>query len=341
MSPVVISTFICRTIGETPYLVADFTLQCNTAAWKLAATWASIWTVVYLVGFPLLLCWGLRRRADALAFVAEPYKDDGGIVRFWEVVEFAKKFFLSSALLAFPEHASTRISLAVVATAIVQVAFVWHKPYKSSVHNQLELAVSSALLLTYYIGLMLKVQPDASQQQAYAVILILLIAGVVIAGAWAFYWLRAEAIRAVRDAAGDGSSKIEVEFVEFKTPNPAYSGFVDAEAEASSVAAGDGGSGKSADTDDSADAATSAAVAALQAELERVKRTRAEYVSSRVSTEVQKVQQQLQKLQKQHFKEQQQKHAAELAERQQAEAQLRAEQEQLRAELEQLKAKSE
>eukprot|EP00937_MAST-01D_sp_MAST-1D-sp2_P003845 g3845.t1 len=189
VSPVVMSIFICRTIEGTSYLVADYTLRCEGTQWALAVAWAALWTTIYVVAYPLVLLRALHQHSSAVDFISQEYKHEG-VARYWEVVEFAKKLFLTSLLLFFPEGTSTRISLAVLVTGITLVAFVWLKPFHHGIHNRLDLCASSALVLTYFIGLAVKVDPVASQRQAYAVILILLLVGVLVAAIMGFAMAR-------------------------------------------------------------------------------------------------------------------------------------------------------
>ena len=122
-----------------------------------------------MVGYPLALWRALHKRWRAVAFVADDYKRKG-VGRYWPVIDFAKKLFLSSLVLFFPEGTSTRISMAVLVAGIVLVALVWYKPFHHSIHNKLDFAASSALVLTYFTGLMLQVHPALSQQNAFAAI---------------------------------------------------------------------------------------------------------------------------------------------------------------------------
>eukprot|EP00937_MAST-01D_sp_MAST-1D-sp2_P007431 g7431.t1 len=180
VSPVVISIFICREIAGTPYLVADFTLHCEGTQWALATAWAALWTVFFVVGFPITLLHALRQRWTVVNFIAKEYKRTG-VARYWEVIDFGKKLFLSSLVLFFPEGTTTRISVAVLVAGIALVALVWYRPFHHSIHNRLDFAASGALVLTYFVGLMMKVNPAASQHVAFSVILILLLVGVLVA----------------------------------------------------------------------------------------------------------------------------------------------------------------
>eukprot|EP00937_MAST-01D_sp_MAST-1D-sp2_P004612 g4612.t1 len=331
LSPIVISIFICRTIAGTPYLVADYTVTCDTSTWTLAALWAGLWTVFFVVGFPLALLVALRRRDGRVPdFVSAVYRDEG-IARYWEVVDFGKKLFLSTVLLAVPEGTATRLSLAVLASGILLVATVWHKPYHEHAHNRLELAAMSALSLAYFIGLMIKVHPGQSQRRAFGVILVLLVVGVAFAAVAAAIGTRRIRRHAFRKrsapepfaALGDIELQTDVE------ENPAYAG-------------ADGESGGDEASCDSSESRAAAGVV-LVAELERVKKSRGEYAAARVAAAQAELEErhaaELEES-RQAQAEQEQKHAAELEVSRTEAAQQREEAAQLRAELAQLKEKS-
>lgn len=171
VSPIVVSIFICHSVAGVSYLEADFRVICGTATWWWAVAWSIVWTAGYVIGFPVLVVWGIRRGTVAKLQIPEfdNFKDDA---RYWEVVDFLKKLFLTTGLLVFPGGTSTRILLAVVFTGIILVVFVWHKPYRQAVHNRLETVTSSALLLTYFIGLLASLQPSTTQHTTFGALLL-------------------------------------------------------------------------------------------------------------------------------------------------------------------------
>jgi hypothetical protein len=133
-SPVIVAVFDCRTVDGVSYIDADYTLACAGGTYALAATWSALWTVCFLLGFPIALMLALRRRHEAVAFLEEDYRDDSEVARMWEVVDLVKKLLLSSALLSVPEGTLARIATALFASVAFLVMQVHFQPY-NNVHK--------------------------------------------------------------------------------------------------------------------------------------------------------------------------------------------------------------
>ena len=184
-SPVIFSIFLCRTVDDVSYLVADFTLTCDDASWRLAVAWSALWTAGYVLGFPALMLVALRRRWAEVDFVAKHYVDDEGEQRgwskCWEVVILAMPLCLTCLINVFPKGTRERIAIAVLLSGGFLLLHVRYQPFRHSAHNHLETVAYSALTLTYFIGLLM--QSDAapqSQYHAFDAILLLLTAVVVL-----------------------------------------------------------------------------------------------------------------------------------------------------------------
>jgi hypothetical protein len=96
----IMETFACHTVEGDRYLRADYALSCDDHQWKKWAIYASVWVLLFVIGFPLfLLVRLLRMRADlrdgkaeeanqfALGFLLYDYKpfDRGASVAcLWE-----------------------------------------------------------------------------------------------------------------------------------------------------------------------------------------------------------------------------------------------------------------
>ena len=65
VSPVVVSIFICHSVAGVSYLETDFRVVCGTTTWWWAVAWSIVWTAGYVIGFPVLVVWGTRRRLIA------------------------------------------------------------------------------------------------------------------------------------------------------------------------------------------------------------------------------------------------------------------------------------
>ena len=138
VSQIVFSIFVCRTIDGTSYLEADYTLTCDTPAYRAALGWSVVWFIVYVCGFPLGLLYALSQEKQWIKFVEENYRvaaDVGGAKRvqwrssYWLVCIAVKRLFLSSVLLFFRRGGATRIALAVLVTmtSSTAVAARWQK----------------------------------------------------------------------------------------------------------------------------------------------------------------------------------------------------------------------
>jgi hypothetical protein len=304
--PPVIATFICRTVDGTSYLVVDYTLQCHTPAWNLAVVWCSLWVVAYVVGLPVVVVLAVRRRIPALAFVSDGYREHP-LTRYWEVLEMARKLLLSSAVLLFEKGTSMQIAVATVLSVVFLIAHALYEPFEKPADNRLQTLALASLFGTYFIGLLIKVQPSAGQSGQFAALLTGL-SLVVAIGAGLNTGVHAAkkakkastALLARQTKRSDDEQSVEMDNMgggagaaAVTMSNPAYE-----EGEAGTAEA-------------------------LKAELASVKRDHAKYTSARIAAELEKVQV---------------AHAAELqAELRQERERSAAEATELRAELAQLK----
>jgi hypothetical protein len=309
-TPVIVSVFDCRTVGATVYLDADYSLHCAGGTYALAATWAALWTVGFVIGFPAVVAVALHRRLAAVAFLAKDYQG-GGVPRMWEIVDLVKKLLLSSAVLFVPEGSIERIGIALLIAVTFQVLQAYYQPYNSPHKNRMADAAGAALSLTYYLTLLVKTSPLAQDQDALGALLIVVLVFVGLAGIIAVMAMRRQTEMVLRKNRAMGGQQADeapaVEMGEMPSSsvvaNPAYE--VD---------------------DEEAHVGGDQRVAQLEAELAAAKREHSKYTSARIAAELEKVQA---------------AHATELQlEREKAEQAQRdhsAETEQLRAELAQLK----
>jgi hypothetical protein len=308
-TPVIVSVFDCRTIGTTTYLDADYNLHCEGGTYALAATWAALWTVGFVLGFPAIVSLALRQQHEAVAFLAADYKS-GDVQRLWEVVDLVKKLLLSSAVLFVPQGSIERIGIALLISGAFQVLQAYYQPYNSPHKNRMADAVGVTLSLTYYLTLLIKAAPLAQDQEALGVLLIMLLVFVVIACIATVVAMRGHAKAVLcKNQAMKGQQVDEAHAVEMgeRAPssvvsNPAYA--VDDE-----------------DDDGETDAAADG-VAALKAEMASMKREHSKYTSARIAAELEKA----------HAA-----HAVHTAELQAERERSAAEADELRAELAQLK----
>jgi hypothetical protein len=270
-TPVVVSVFDCRTIAGVSYVDADYTLTCEGGSYALAATWAALWTVGFVLGFPAAVTLALKRRNAAVAFLTDDY-EGGDVQRMWEVVDLVRKLLLSSAVLFVPQGSIEHIAIALLISATFQVLQAYYQPYNSPHKNSMADAVGVALSLTYFLTLLIKAAPLAQDKEALGVLLIVLLLFVALASILAVRALKRQTLLVLRKkqartaaAAGDdGAASIEmVELPSSGIANPAYE--VDDEEEEDSVAA-------------------------LKAEMASMKREHSKYTSARIAAELQKAQ---------------------------------------------------
>jgi len=198
VTPVIVSVFDCRSVDGVSYVEADFTLQCTGNAWALAATWAALWTVGFVAGFPIAMALALGKRGqghEAAEFLAGDYADARGTVpRMWEVVDTVKKLLLTSVILAVPQTSAVlRIGFALLVSVTFQMLQVYYKPYNSVHKNRVADAANAALSLMYFTAMMIAAQPagsSASSDAIYSAVLIALLLGVAVAAYAALLALR-------------------------------------------------------------------------------------------------------------------------------------------------------
>jgi hypothetical protein len=66
----VVELFGCHVVEGTPYLRADYSIECYTPQWNAMAVYAGIFLAIYVVGFPVLVgtkLWSYRHQLRAEA----------------------------------------------------------------------------------------------------------------------------------------------------------------------------------------------------------------------------------------------------------------------------------
>ena len=168
--PPVIATFICRTVDGTSYLVADYTLQCHTPAWNLAVVWCCLWVAAYVVGLPVAVVLAVRRRLPTLTYLNDGYRGHP-VTRYWEVLEMGRKLLLSSAVLLFEKGTSMQIAVATVCSVVFLVLHTLYEPFVEPADNRLQTLALASLFGIYFLGLLIKVHPDAGQNSQFEALL--------------------------------------------------------------------------------------------------------------------------------------------------------------------------
>jgi hypothetical protein len=180
-APVIVAVFDCRSVGGVQFIEADYTLRCEGGAYLLAATWAAVWGVGFVLGFPTVVTLALRRRYKAVAFLAKDYKG-GAVQRMWEVVDLVKKLLVTSAIIFIPRGSVSRIAFALFVSVMFQVLQAYFQPYSSLYKNRIADAANAALSMTYFMALLIRVRSVAQNDTFLGVLLILLLVLVLLAG---------------------------------------------------------------------------------------------------------------------------------------------------------------
>jgi hypothetical protein len=219
--PPVIATFICRTVGGTSYLVADYSLQCDTPVWGVAVAWCSLWVVVYVVGLPVMVVIAVLGAASErdttasqrgnterhwAAAAIDGYKEKRS---YWEALEMARKLLLSSAILLFDKGTPMQIAVATVLSVAFLIAHTLYEPFKEPKDNRLQTLALFALFGTYFIGLLLKMQPSAEQSKQLALLLVAMSLSVLLTALFSCGMLVQETRRTL--SGNESSMRVEVD----------------------------------------------------------------------------------------------------------------------------------
>jgi hypothetical protein len=259
------------------YIEADYTLTCEGSDYVLAAAWAALWTVGFVLGFPAVVTLALVRQNEAVEFLACDYKS-GSVQRMWEVVDLVKKLLLSSAILFVPEGSISRIAFALFIAVSAQVLQAHYAPYDSPHKNRIADAAGAALSLTYFLTLLIKVEPLV-QEGAIGILLIILLLFVAAACIAALVAMKRQAGVVLRKtekkkkgqrAPGVSQEGPSIEMTELPSSvvtNPAYEV-----------------------NDDEEEKSDADSVAELKAELAKTKREHSKYTSARITAELEKAQ---------------------------------------------------
>jgi hypothetical protein len=191
-TPVIVSVFDCRTIAGTSYLEADYTLACEGGTYALAAAWAALWSVGFVLGFPVIVALALWQDHKALKFITNDFGPKP-VQRMWEAVDLIRKLLLSSAVLFVPEVSIERIATALFISVTFQVLQVYHQPYSSKYDNRMADVAEAALSLTYFLTLLIKASPLTDDHKALDVLLIMLLLFVLFAGFMAIWMIAQQA----------------------------------------------------------------------------------------------------------------------------------------------------
>jgi hypothetical protein len=158
LSPAAVAVFNCLEVDGVLYLEADYTIRCDDDWYLVGQIGSAAICVFYVFGLPAFCAYAIWRREPAVSFLAEGYRrDKGRVVLGWEVIEMVRKFILTSAVIFFNEGSSMQVATAVLVSISFLVLHVCYLPFAESSDNWLQGVALVALLLVYFIGLLIKV----------------------------------------------------------------------------------------------------------------------------------------------------------------------------------------
>ena len=77
------------------------------------------------------------------------------------------KFLLTSAVIFWPKGSCIQVAVAVMVSMFFLGFHLYHMPYDSRADNWFQVVALSGLLLVYFMGLLIKVQPNLEQHYAF------------------------------------------------------------------------------------------------------------------------------------------------------------------------------
>jgi hypothetical protein len=168
LSPAVVAVFNCREVAGEWFLEADYSLHCFDRRWSWWAAVSALVCVFYVAGLPCLALLSVIRRSPSIEFISAGLRTDGGrIILGWEVVEMLRKFLLTSAVIFWPKGSCIQVAVAVMVSMFFLAFHMYHMPYDTQTDNWFQCVALVGLLLVYFMGLLIKVQPDLEQRYGF------------------------------------------------------------------------------------------------------------------------------------------------------------------------------
>jgi hypothetical protein len=162
-----IEAFGCHNVEGRFYLRADYRVTCYDDNWWLAASYAILWVVLFVLGFPLFVLQQLVRNhkhakdGDSffLAFLFSDYRtDDSLVVACWEAEEMLRKLVMSCVGSFWVEKSPMAIATALLLSLVALFLHTHFRPYNSSSSNALQAYCLMVLSTLYFCGLLLKAE---------------------------------------------------------------------------------------------------------------------------------------------------------------------------------------
>ena len=177
----VLQMLSCRTVGDKSLLVADYSVDCDTATHTLNTIAALLILAIFCVGFPVACAVVLyRRQAAGRLYDTNTRKEflflsDGYAPRacWWESVVTLRKFALVAVAdglaAATKPHRAAVSMLVLVAALVLHIAF---KPYPSRSQGHLETASLAVVSLSLWLGLLFSLSPVSAGAEVLVIVIL-------------------------------------------------------------------------------------------------------------------------------------------------------------------------
>ena len=181
--------FKCRSVGDKLYLVADFNTLCYEGEHLVASAVAILCIILYVIGIPLIstiLLYKRRKDLDSeknrktFGSLYESYKP-----RYWyfECLEMLRKMILAGGLVIIRPGTSSQILLGLLVAFAFCLIVVDFDPYVDRTDNLLQQMCTIQVVLNLLIGLVLKLDNNATGEYEDSMIgglLVVMNVGVVV-----------------------------------------------------------------------------------------------------------------------------------------------------------------
>jgi len=153
----VLSTFVCREVNGTNYLVADFTLNCYDDRWNTYLPFSVSMALLYPIGVPLLFFSLIRKyrfhplSVVSIGFLYEAYETD---TWYFEMVDMSVKLILTSILAFLPTGAQLPVGLVVIGLYLSVILI--RRPYIRDLDDRLHMLALCEIGLLLLCGLTLE-----------------------------------------------------------------------------------------------------------------------------------------------------------------------------------------
>ncbi len=160
VSRTILQMLYCKKLDDgDAFLMADLSIDCNSTEYGLFLSVACIFFFVYVLGIPAFILYTLRRYRNnsawrpCISFVFANYED-----RFWwyEVYDLIRRLMLVGMILFIVPDSATQVAIGLMLAVFSLCVHLFTQPYVRNDDDFLQTGCLSAIVITYYCGLMIK-----------------------------------------------------------------------------------------------------------------------------------------------------------------------------------------